>query len=693
MKTTIKSLMFAALAVSFAASCAKEVNPESVQKGNELHFIVKTAPSVPVKSYLDNNLDGTYTPKWEKGDGIAIFTESIIENSKVNAKLYNTADTGLEATFDGTVTAADKGELKAISPEERVVKGLKPSGNTEFVGVELGDAENAYAQNPTFETIDPKCDILVSKPTGYESDGETVVLNAVFFKRVMSVVKINVVAPESFANVKIKNFSMTSSSETLGGRAKIDVTNVKVSDWTIANKSVKAVYSAEDDMPVLYDGTGVSNTVYLVVNPVTLSSGTTLTFSGETADYQFSKEIALQSDITFPEGQIAVINLSLADSNFTSKSVTPTYALHASELVEGEYLIVYDGRAMKAAVSSDRLSYSDVTVTDNKIQTSDGAIVWHISKSGDYWTIYNESTKTFAAGTGKKSKAQLLSDDSDDKSLWTATKTKDAPTFEFVNKANKANTVNANLRGNGTYGFACYSTSTGGALSLYKYSLEAPMITLEGAVATITCATEGVKIYYTVGDSPADPTSSDTEYTSPVTLTDGQTIKAIAIKSGKMFSDVASKKYSTVVEKKSGSVKFGSAKGSVNVNSQTVTGSDAAETTWTVTTVGTTSFTANAEYSQIGSSSKPASSITIVGKISSASIVQSVSVKFGGFSSTEGTISVKVGETEVGNGSLVGNKEVTVSSTASANGDTITITVTGIKKGVKLYGVDYTYSE
>lgn len=688
--------MFAALAVAFAASCAKEVIPECVvQKGKELHFIVRTAPSVPVKSYLDNNLDGSYTPKWEKGDGIGIFTESIVENSKVNAALYNTADTGLEATFDGTVTAADEGEFKAISPVERVVKGLTPSDNTEYVGVELGDKENSYVQNPTYETIDPKCDILVSKPTGYKSDGATVTLNAVYFKRVMSVVKINVNAPESLANEKIKNFSMASSSETLGGRAKIDVTNAKVSDWTIANKSVKAVYSAEDDMPVLYDESGVSNTVYLVVNPVTLSSGTTLTFSGETADYQFSKEITLQNNITFPEGQIAVINLSLADSNFTSKSVISTYSLHTGELVEGEYLIVYDGKAMKAAVSNDRLSYVNVTASDDKIQTSDDAIVWSISKSGDYWTIFNENTQTFAAGTGVKNKAQLLSDGADDMSLWTATKTTNASTFEFVNKANNAKSINANLRGNSTNGFACYSTLTGGALSLYKYvsPIATPVITLNGAEATITCATEGVKIYYTAGDSPADPTSSDTEYTAPVTLTDGQTIKAIAIKSEKMSSEVASKKYSTVVEIKSGSVTFGSATGSINVKEATTTGTDAAKTAWTVTTVGTTSFTANTDYSQIGSSSKPASSITIAGKISSASTVKSVSVKFGGFSNTAGAVSVKVGETEIGNGSLSGTTDVTVSSTASADGDTITITVTGIKKGVKLYGVDYTYTE
>ena len=57
--------------------------------------------------------------------------------------------------------------------------------------------------------------------------------------------------------------------------------------------------------------------------------------------------------------------------------------------------------------------------------------------------------------------------------MWTVTKTTDVATFEFVNKANSSANVNANLRNNGTYGFACYAATTGGPLSLYR--LEGPV--------------------------------------------------------------------------------------------------------------------------------------------------------------------------------------------------------------------------
>lgn len=70
-----------------------------------------------------------------------------------------------------------------------------------------------------------------------------------------------------------------------------------------------------------------------------------------------------------------------------------------------------------------------------------------------------------------------------------------------------------------------------------------PMITIaEDGTASITCATAGATIHYTVGDSPADPTETDAVF-STVTLTDGQTIKAIAVAENHKPSAVASKKY------------------------------------------------------------------------------------------------------------------------------------------------------
>lgn len=86
----------------------------------------------------------------------------------------------------------------------------------------------------------------------------------------------------------------------------------------------------------------------------------------------------------------------------------------------------------------------------------------------------------------------------------------------------------------------------------YKAPLAAcatPVITIaDGGAVSISCATAGATIHYTVGENPADPTEADAVF-SAVTLTDGQTIKAIAVAEGFKPSVVASKKYSIIEEK------------------------------------------------------------------------------------------------------------------------------------------------
>lgn len=152
-----------------------------------------------------------------------------------------------------------------------------------------------------------------------------------------------------------------------------------------------------------------------------------------------------------------------------------------------------------------------------------------------------------------------------------------------------------------------------------------------------------------------------------------------------------------VAEPKNGKVTFGK-DNNMTIDKASVTWTDAAQTSWTVTTVGTSFFSnqtnSNGDnFSQIGSSNQAATSITLVGKNASAKKIESVSAKFGGYKGTAGTIAIKVGETQVGSGKLNATTDVTVNSTSPADGNTITISVTNISKGVKLYSIEYTYTE
>ncbi len=144
-------------------------------------------------------------------------------------------------------------------------------------------------------------------------------------------------------------------------------------------------------------------------------------------------------------------------------------------------------------------------------------------------------------------------------------------------------------------------------------------------------------------------------------------------------------------ESNDGLINFGSADGSTNISGTSVTGDDSRGQTWTITTAGTTSFTPSAEYAQIGSSKKPATSITFTTTLNQAMTVSAFSAKFGGFSGTAGTVTLKVDDTTVGSGSLDGTTDVTINaSNTTTSGTVLTVTVTGIDKGVKAYYISYT---
>lgn len=140
-----------------------------------------------------------------------------------------------------------------------------------------------------------------------------------------------------------------------------------------------------------------------------------------------------------------------------------------------------------------------------------------------------------------------------------------------------------------------------------------------------------------------------------------------------------------------GTIKFGT--NYVKINKASVTAADDQGNSWKITTVGTTSFSQQPTYSQVGKKDEPANTITFTTTLSKEVKVTSLSAKFGGYNGTAGTIKLSVGSTEVGTGNLSATKDVTVTSTSEASGTQLTVTVTNIAKGVKCYNISYTYED
>ena len=236
---------------------------------------------------------------------------------------------------------------------------------------------------------------------------------------------------------------------------------------------------------------------------------------------------------------------------------TGTFELFSGDIEEGDYVIYYNGKAMNNIVTSSRLQYVEVAPSDNKISNPDVSIIWHIAPISEttYWSIYNDAEGKYAGGTSSKNQATLLSEVTN-YAAWNITGSTTS-TYEFENIGRSLLSTDYNnkwLRNNGTNGFACYASGTGGALTLYKkhvdVAVEKPTFSpaagsyLGAQNIELSCATQGAEIYYTLDGS--DPSSASTHYTGAIQVGTTKTIKAIAIK-GDDESAIASATY-TIVE-------------------------------------------------------------------------------------------------------------------------------------------------
>ena len=104
-------------------------------------------------------------------------------------------------------------------------------------------------------------------------------------------------------------------------------------------------------------------------------------------------------------------------------------------------------------------------------------------------------------------------------------------------------------------------TPVKGTVAIPAFSVASGAVN-SGTEVTITCGTEGAKIYYTTDGT--EPTAESTEYTAAISVTAAVTLKAIAVKSGMNDSAVASASYTI----SSGNIP----EGFVKVKGGTVTG-------------------------------------------------------------------------------------------------------------------------
>lgn len=619
--------------------------------------------------------DGLAT-KWAEGDAINLFHAEASKTDYVSDNDFK-LDATRDGVFTGNLTSAldpsKSYDWYAIYPYNQALETPANNATTAKYFYVGGRSDTPAVQNGNNSTshLVERYAPLWGKAANVPSNEQP----SMMMQHLASVVKVKV------TNTTEKPLTVNSvaftSTEPIVGQFYIDVTGTAV-EYTTGDglfNSSTASLTVKGATPL---AKGESALYYIPIKPHTVAKDKVLKISVNGC----KKSFALTKDVTFAAGSIKTLAFNYVDyvtipwaEDFSGDlslytlvsggSDTKTYEDNLAGGTAPELLISKQGGSFSAKVKADAGNYvltftsnhadyltvlsSDKNVTVTK--ESNTKYLFTVPEGGSTFTLTIKNTRT-----GKSDNARI-----DDISLVADTAVK-VPVIT-VDKT----TVSAKPEGD--------------KLTL-KYSIKYP-----AADATITATSKETWIntfdYTKAGEITFAVDANDGEArTATVTLSyPGAAPVAVTVSQRAAGSSALVDKTATIT--------FGT--NDVKIDKASVTANDDQKNSWTITTAGTTSYTQQPTYSQVGSSDNPATSITFTTTLPADAEVTSISSKFGGFKGTAGTVTLKVGDTSVGTGALNAKTDVTVTSTSTAVGNKVTITVTGIAKGVKCYNIQVKY--
>lgn len=616
--------------------------------------------------------------KWAEGDAINLFHAVAGTAEYVSDKNF-TLDATRVGVFTGNLTseldASKSYDWYAIYPYNKALTTPANNATTAkwcYVG---GRSDIPAVQNGNYPTshLVERYAPLWGKVANVPSNEKP----SMTMQHLASVVAVKVMNTTE-EPLTVNSVAFT-SIEPIVGQFYIDVTGTAV-EYTTAtglHNSSTASLTVNGATPL---ANGESAVYYIPIKPHTAAKDKVLKISVN----GYEKPLTLPKDVTFTAGKIKTLafnyNKVVVDyvtipwtedfsgdlSLYTlvnGDSDTKTYEDNLAGGTKPELLINKNGGSFSAKVKADAGNYLLTFKYNNKgtiiVSSSDESVT--VTKESDtkYLLTVPEGGSTFSlsiTNTDKKGNARI-----DDISLVADTAVR-VPVIT-VDKTN-------------------VSVKPEGDIVTLKYSIEYPAAGAtinassgEAWVNSFDCGTDG-EVTFAVDANEGDARTATVTLSYP-----GADPVAVTVSQRAAGSSALVDKTATIM--------FGT--NDVKINKASVTADDDQKNSWTITTVGTTSFTQNAVYSQVGKKDAPATSITFTTTFPEDADVTSISAKFGGFNGTAGTVTLKVGETSVGTGKLNAEKDVTVTSTSTAVGNKVTITVTGIAKGVKCYNIQVKY--
>lgn len=516
-----KIIVPVAMAAVTLVACQKEVdNPRTDVQGSR-QITVIAAPEALKGEATKTYIDSEKKIIWGTGEVMRLAV-----TAEETTNFYDATDSECngqeQAHFSFTVPDVPGSLFQGLYP----ASAAATSTNTNPANYKV----NLPAiQDATASSYDPAAYIMVAKPESFD-----VLPNQwnTYFRRGTALNKITLKNLPS--GVSINKVKITAEGKKLAGGRHFNLSTGEGSD----------VYGTEPTIEVHYatplSGTNVD--VWFTSWDVEIAESEKLTIVAYTTDKKsYTKEITVPAGrtIKFQEGYLNTLGANLSGINPET----------VSEFAEGDYVILAKNNntyyALKGEVSGTRIASVNYTGSLTNY-SGDASLVWTIAASGSSYTIKNDGNYV---GWSSGNSADLVAEaDYDATKCLMGIDDNGDGTYKIYVTADPSRLL---ARNQSNEYFAFYGGTQ------YKDIVFVPATALEavatptfspaaGEVAsgdqvTISCATSGATIHYTVDGT--DPTSSSTTYSSPITITATTTIKAIAVKEGMADSEIATATY------------------------------------------------------------------------------------------------------------------------------------------------------
>ncbi len=378
-----KITIFAGLAAILTASLAS-CQKAPVAAGNDPAAFQGIPVSLTVHDaeWTDGDTRTAYTP----GTGVRMTGTERIKLFYKSDKFYNAdviaSPTGTPDEYSFTMPAAAEGASSwyGFMPYSKWLVTLTSTGTKGVV--RLGPV-----QFPEANSFDPMCDYMVLKPfavVGTEG-AKTGTIDG--FKRLFAPLCVSVTGLPVGAKIYTATLSLSqepTDASALGGLYYVTLgdtfegTVISSAEKTSRGNAVSAEY-----------GSGLAAVngawpIWLMVGPVTMNSGETLTLSVSTESRTYTRTVTLPSTKTLSTTTLNQINFNMTGSGYTSlESVTQDFA---NQTLGGN----------KTLTASDGSSLTWVTTTTREFRSSDDG------GSGIKGALFlNNTTFTFPTIVGK----------------------------------------------------------------------------------------------------------------------------------------------------------------------------------------------------------------------------------------------------------------------------------------------------